>query len=47
MHLGLLIVKSKFLLTNQGRPKYSEIYHISNRNQIQIIFNTPVLDKTD
>ena len=34
-------------MTNQRRPKYSEIHHISNRNQIQIILNTPVLDKTD
>ena len=48
MHLGRLSVKSNFLSTNQRRPKYSsEIHHISNRNQIQIIFNTPVLDKTD
>ena len=36
-----------FLLTYQRRPKYSEIHHIINKNQIQIIFNTPVFDKTD
>ena len=47
MHLGRLSVKSTSLLANQRRPKYSEIQHISNRNKIQIIFNTPVLDKTD
>ena len=48
MHLCRLSIKIYFfLLTNQRRPKYSEIHHISNKNQIQIIFNTPVLDKTD
>ena len=49
MHPGQFSVKSNFLWTNQRRPKYSEIHHISNWNHILFISNTleqPIPDKT-